>query len=174
MTSNKKVQANRLNSAKSTGPRSASGKQRASRNSTRHGFYSRDLILPWENRNDYEKLLADLNGDLKPQGVTEALLVETMAISLWKMGRLNGIETALLDKQWREQLRHEIHRGKSDEESVSIAIGRSLTADHLRIQRYQTLLSREFYRAQQTLAAIQGSKAAAEHLAPDENPEHSD
>lgn len=38
MTSARKIAANRNNAAKSTGPRTVSGKKRASRNATKHGL----------------------------------------------------------------------------------------------------------------------------------------
>src|ERR1700761_7701695 len=39
------VAANQANSQKSTGPKSPDGKTRSSRNSFKHGLYSKDLVL---------------------------------------------------------------------------------------------------------------------------------
>ena len=61
MASEKQKAANRLNAAKSTGPRSASGKKRASYNAFRHGL-SRPL-LGAEYRRAVEALAARILGD---------------------------------------------------------------------------------------------------------------
>src|SRR3974390_2049036 len=61
MASEKQKAANRLNAAKSTGPRSASGKKRASYNAFRHGL-SRPL-LGAEYRRAVEALAARILAD---------------------------------------------------------------------------------------------------------------
>src|SRR5690242_9341367 len=48
------LEANRANSERSTGPRTAEGKDASSRNATRHGFLAR--VLPAEQQ-DYRALL---------------------------------------------------------------------------------------------------------------------
>ncbi|HZQ53175.1 MAG TPA: hypothetical protein VFB14_13315, partial [Bryobacteraceae bacterium] len=40
-----KLAANRANAEKSTGPKSEEGKSRSSRNSFKHGLYSKQLVL---------------------------------------------------------------------------------------------------------------------------------
>src|SRR5437868_15069584 len=41
----RKVESNRRNSQKSTGPKTATGKKRVSRNAVRHGFFSKFLLI---------------------------------------------------------------------------------------------------------------------------------
>src|ERR1035441_5987051 len=43
--STRKIEANRRNSGKSTGPTTAEGKKRVAKNAIRHGFYSKCLLV---------------------------------------------------------------------------------------------------------------------------------
>ncbi|MEI6704879.1 MAG: hypothetical protein WCL71_15305 [Deltaproteobacteria bacterium] len=54
MTSKKQITANRKNSAKSTGPKSAEGKAISSSNATRHGILSSSLFLPDEDPQTFQ------------------------------------------------------------------------------------------------------------------------
>jgi len=77
MATEKQLQANRQNALKSTGPKSSIGKMIASRNSTKHGFYSTSVLLPSE---DPEEFLSFARGclGLLPCGVREEELVKTI------------------------------------------------------------------------------------------------
>ena len=74
---------NRANAKLSTGPRSSAGKQASSRNATKHGLASGQLIIPGEDPAAFGALLADLLSDHQPADSTEELLVNTMAQSYW-------------------------------------------------------------------------------------------
>src|SRR6266704_1365024 len=52
---------------KATGPRSDQGKQRASRNATKHGVFSKVVVLKGESRAEYERLLAGLRETCNPK-----------------------------------------------------------------------------------------------------------
>ena len=90
--------ANRRNAQKSTGPRTEKGKTRSSRNNTRHGFFSRDLVLRGctasEDPADLEKLHADFYADLKPASQIERRLVDRMVQCLWLARRVRHFEEA--------------------------------------------------------------------------------
>ncbi len=98
-----KTLANQLNSLKSTGPRTATGKAKASGNSLKHGILSRNLIIPGENAADFEALLAQLMAEEQPVGTLEAALVERVAVCLWRLRRAVTAESASLHLQ-RETL----------------------------------------------------------------------
>ena len=74
---------NRANAQLSTGPRSSAGKQASSRNATKHGLASGQLIIPGEDPAAFGALLADLLSDHQPADSTEELLVNAMAQSYW-------------------------------------------------------------------------------------------
>ena len=84
MATAKQIAANRANARKSTGPTTPAGKARARRNSYKHGLLSRELILDWEEEREFRRLLNALLDEYRPEGATETLLVEQMAVSAWK------------------------------------------------------------------------------------------
>jgi len=49
MMSSRKVEANRRNARKSTGPKTATGKKMVSRNAVKHGFFSKWLLVQHPN-----------------------------------------------------------------------------------------------------------------------------
>ena len=83
---------------KATGPRTQQGKQRASRNATKHGVFSKVAILHSESKAEYEKLLAGLRETLRPEGTLEELLVEKLAVTAWRQRRLFLAEVAEIRK----------------------------------------------------------------------------
>ena len=58
------LEANRKNAEKSTGPRTAEGKEIVSRNALKHGLFSRYLLLDDEDPAEYQALLDDLHAEL--------------------------------------------------------------------------------------------------------------
>jgi hypothetical protein len=63
-------------------------------NALRHGILSRYTILPWEDADEYQTIVAALVGEHAPQGPTEEHLVEELAGILWRKRRLRLAEAA--------------------------------------------------------------------------------
>jgi hypothetical protein len=63
-------------------------------NALRHGVLSRYTVLPWEDADEYEAVLAALVAEHVPQGPTEEHLVEELAGILWRKRRLRLAEAA--------------------------------------------------------------------------------
>ena len=91
-----RLAANRANALKSTGPKSANGKVRASQNASRHGLLSNRLFLDDENPEEFDSVLAELQATLSPAGFVELAMVERIAIALWRQRRLVTAETAAI------------------------------------------------------------------------------
>ncbi len=95
-----------------TGPRTKSGKRIASRNATKHGIFSKVVVLPSESEAGYKKLLAELRQDRRPVGKLEEILVERLANNEWRRRRLRAAETAEITKnmkywEWDRRLRED-------------------------------------------------------------------
>ena len=78
-----------------TGPRTELGKQRASRNATKHGVFSKIVVLKGESPAEYEELLEGMREAFQPEGALEELLVEKLATMAWRQRRLllaGGVE----------------------------------------------------------------------------------
>ncbi len=84
--------------SKALGPRTQQGKQKSSRNATKHGLFSKVIILETESKARYEELLAGLRETLKPEGALEELLVEKLATTAWRQRRLLLAESAEIRK----------------------------------------------------------------------------
>ncbi len=100
VVSEKQRRANRQNAEKSTGPKTAAGKARASRNALNHGLLAKDVIITGtdfnENRAEFDAFLADLCGELKPRGLIEETLVERIATCYWRLRRVQRFEVAAI------------------------------------------------------------------------------
>lgn len=84
---------------KSTGPTTKTGKSVSSKNATRHGLFSKRLILEDEEPTDFESLQIELQRSLAPVGMIELALVEKVAITIWRQRRLVSAESATLALQ---------------------------------------------------------------------------
>jgi hypothetical protein len=63
-------------------------------NATKLGILSRHAVLPWEDRAEFDALLASLVSDHMPWGAAEHHLVEEMAVIIWRKQRVVLAETA--------------------------------------------------------------------------------
>jgi hypothetical protein len=94
--SERKLQANRRNATRSTGPKTEDGKRRASQNALRHGAFSRRVLIRGENADDFDQLRKDMLLRLNPRDAIELRLAEQIIASQWKLQRLESAEQALL------------------------------------------------------------------------------
>ncbi|MDP9486707.1 MAG: hypothetical protein M3Q49_13145 [Actinomycetota bacterium] len=95
MTSDKKTQANRRNSLKSTGPKTPEGKAAVRYNATKHGLLSKDVLLPGEDEAALRELGERLGEELQPIGELESLLVDRIIASHWRLRRLGRVEAGI-------------------------------------------------------------------------------
>lgn len=85
----KRRAANRKNSLKSTGPKTANGKAVSSRNALKHGVFTAAPILTGiENREDWEKHLDGVLESLAPVGYLLELLAMRLAVLSWRQWRV--------------------------------------------------------------------------------------
>ncbi len=107
--------ANRRNSLKSTGPRTATGKRNASRNALRHGLFAKSSEETFrqlgEDPADFQALVDSLRGTFRPEDGFEEMLVEDMAVCRWRLNRLLRAESAI--QVW-DKHRFEFDRKRKD------------------------------------------------------------
>jgi hypothetical protein len=75
-------------------PADTTGYEMTRFNALRHGVLSRYTLLPWEDEDEYRRLLNALVAEHKPQGPTEEHLVEELVGILWRKRRLRLAEAA--------------------------------------------------------------------------------
>ena len=95
-----KLAANRKNAMRSTGPRTAQGKQRASQNRYVHGFYAKFLFptpeLIARDGEEYKRILAAYRDHYAPIGGLENECVERIAVHSLRLARVLGHEQKIL------------------------------------------------------------------------------
>ena len=84
----RRAEANRQNAQKSTGPKTKEGKARVAKNATKHGFCSKELILPHESREDFEAHREAMLVDLKPEGYMQEEIAERIVVNSWRLRRI--------------------------------------------------------------------------------------
>src|SRR5215213_5522220 len=95
MTSEKKVEANRRNALKSTGPKTPEGKAAVRLNALKHGLLSQEILLPGEDEEALRELGQNLKVELQPVGELESLLVDRIIASYWRLRRLGRVEAGI-------------------------------------------------------------------------------
>ena len=95
--------ANRANSTKATGPKSALGKRRTSRNAGKYFVFGQvtaeRMRQLGEDPTEFEKLHQSLRSEIDPRGGFEETLVQEMAVNRWRLTRLHRAEMAMLVTQ---------------------------------------------------------------------------
>ena len=99
MTSLKRIEANRRNSLKSTGPKTETGKQASRCNAVRHGLTAETVMGALEDGEDYKAFEAAITADYDAQSAVERELVLRLASLLWRLRRATTIETGLFEIQ---------------------------------------------------------------------------
>jgi hypothetical protein len=95
MTSAAQLAANKANARKSTGPRTAEGKARSSKNHTTHGLRSREFIIPEGQQQDFDDFMTALRNGIQPAGALEHDLFTQLAHASWTLRRCRESEAAL-------------------------------------------------------------------------------
>lgn len=87
---------NRLNGKKSRGPVTKRGKAIASKNATKHGILAETPpILVTEDLETFQDIVQGLIDEYQPQGATEHLLIQQVAMGWLRLYRLWGVEAAI-------------------------------------------------------------------------------
>src|SRR4051812_38115947 len=95
MATSKQIEANRRNSQKSTGPRTAEGKARTRSNALRHGLLARQALLPGEDGAGLQEIETQLLADLQPVGALESLFAGRITSGSWRLRRAEGVEAGI-------------------------------------------------------------------------------
>jgi hypothetical protein len=132
-SSPQKIEANRRNAKKSTGPKTSVGKTMSSWNSRRHGLLSKWLpTIFGQRKKQFTRLLKNLQRDLEPIGTLEEILVEKIAQEYWRLGVAAWHEAEALSRE---------HGFKGS--SISTIV------------RYQTTINRQLFQAMNQLERLQ-------------------
>ena len=145
-TSARKIEANRRNAQRSTGPKTPEGKAKSSQNSITHGIFVKKFLngAAPETVAEIEALAAGIREHYQPADMLEEMLVQKIVIEAAREHRVLGFEQKF-------------------EESTSGPIHLVACLGH--VARYATSTSRALYRAIQELERVQAARKAREDSA---------
>jgi hypothetical protein len=92
ISSFKKVEANRANALKSTGPKTKFGKQKSKMNAVKYGVYASNNLLEGEDRKLFKAVEAEQLSRYHPKTFVEKTLVEQLVNELWGLRRIARAE----------------------------------------------------------------------------------
>jgi hypothetical protein len=154
---------NKANAQKSTGPRTAAGKQRSSLNALRHGLTGQTVVLPTEDHSAYQRHSQSFLDEYRPKDATETQLVQSLIDTSWRMNRAASVETNLFSLGIIE-MEGRLHANHPEAEA---ALAMALAfREHMRafanISMNSQRLARQFERTLAQLRQIQAERRAIE------------
>src|SRR5579872_7566448 len=157
MPSKLRSETARINGAKSRGPTTTAGLEKSSQNAVTHGLTSENIIvLDCESRSRFDEILNEFMETYQPANAAETDLVEEMVAARWRIRRMRGIETSLMN----DEIENQASQSMTDAgyRTYLARAHRALSDDSRALQlaqRYQTRLHRIFYQAYAILRDLQ-------------------
>jgi hypothetical protein len=169
MPSKLQQETSRQNGAKSHGPVTPEGKAQSSKNAVKHGLTAAVVVLPHENKEEFNKLLHSYVHDFRPANQSQQDLVETLAATRWRLNRLVSLETHLFEQETirNKQTIEKEFTGMDDAGKLAWTLNKmvntSKTPAHL--LRYESQLNRTYERALKQLKELQSMQSVQPALA---------
>src|SRR5216684_6733260 len=163
MNPSQRVEINRENAAHSTGPTTAQGKRRASLNALRHGLTGQTVVLPSDDLAAYRESCRQIHAEIKPAGLLQTKVVQTIADTYWRLDRIRAMENNLFSLGFAEQSPHI----STDDPAIHAALAQAKAvasqADVLvRLSLYEQRLNRTLAQAKAELKQLQDASRQAE------------
>jgi len=158
-----RAEVNKANAQKSTGPRTAAGKQRSSLNALRHGLTGQTIVLPSEDLAAYQRHSQSFLAEYQPKGATETQLVQSLLDTAWQVNRAAAVETNLFSLGITEM--EERIRASHPEAETALAMAlayREHNRAFANIGISRQRLTRQFDRTLNQLRLIQADRRANE------------
>lgn len=156
-------------------------KKAGNRNALVHGFYSKDVLLPWESREDFEKMHADLKAEFRPQRRAEEETVLDLTFLLWDKQTVRRMrQVAVLkdpftndivatDRKSWSGIRKKLRAAAKNERLLQLTMEESLAEFPAQVQRWRKEIEQTSDREQiKTLEAKISAciNLTAEHVVP--------
>jgi hypothetical protein len=170
--SSRKIEANRQNALKSTGPRTKIGKRMVAKNALKHGFFSKWLLISHpdgkEDPIEYQDFYGALREHYQPFDFLEGLLVDKIASCSWRLRRVIRFESGQIARALAEY-NHDIKQlSAADSEELELPELSSpemdAITDHLflppkeeldKLLRYEAMINKQLNHAIAELERLQ-------------------
>ena len=153
MSTLQQIEANRLNAAKSTGPRTEAGKSAVRLNALKHGLFAADPVIPGEDPAHLEALHTGHYDRFQPATTEEHVLVAALVRDAWRLERCSNSETAV----WARGFDHY----KNDEHCLARSESNN-AKELMHIQRRIDSAERNYRRNLELLIKLQASRKKAD------------
>jgi hypothetical protein len=158
-----RAEVNRANSQHSTGPKSAEGKRKSSLNALRHGLTGQIVVMPTEDLQAYQRHLESFTAEYRPQGPTEAHLVQALADTSWRLNRVAALETNVLTLGVASGSGPSIGAPQQIQDALAIVAALESQSKALaNLSMHSQRLSRQFERTAAQLRELQKTRRAHE------------
>ena len=164
MPSERQREANRRN-GRLGGPKTQDGKRSSRGNSLRHGLTSTTLVLlPEEDGREYEEILRGFRESFKPAGALEDALVARLAQTHWRGLRSRRVETGMLDitaasqRGLARQVVEDCPEHLDPHKAIGVAFMTAPPDQWHNWLRYDTTISRDFFRTLDTLTRLRHAR----------------
>src|SRR5712664_235705 len=115
MSTDRQIEANRLNAQHSTGPSTPEGRAAVRLNGLKYGLYAETLILPGEDPAEFDALLDRFHAEHQPATPTEEAFVSQIVMANWRRARIQRMEAAYYRNKHKEVIQHDKWYGDLDD-----------------------------------------------------------
>ncbi len=157
MTSDKQIQANRINAQKG-GVKTVEGKTISKLNPLKHGLLSREVLLKGESKQTYSELSQSLLESLQPISAIEEILADRIIANIWRLKRMLEVERTTMEWQKAHEIRSMHFDEKQDQIERNAIREMLINEDIEKLQKYETTIERSIYRALHELQRIQAAR----------------
>ena len=99
MATEAQIKANKKNSQKSTGPKTAEGKRKVSQNARKHGLFASPIMIRGEDQGQFDLHRDGFLGEMRPVGPAESMLAERVVNLAWRLKRADRMQDQALKMQ---------------------------------------------------------------------------
>ena len=117
--SQRKIEANRRNAKKSTGPKTEEGKARSAMNSIKYGIYSDKYLIKDESYEDFDNYRRKILKCLNPTNAVLFDMATHVVSNGWEYQRCTLLESKILNSK---SLKHDAERKENNEEPKQIIV----------------------------------------------------
>jgi len=161
-TSEARIQANRMNAQRSSGPKTSEGKERSRANALKHGLTGDGVVLPQADAAEVERRASVYARELDASGELEVALARRVALNAVRMERGADQQTAALTERIRQVEADFVPPEGANEPEIaelrSEAARRAMfdtSKEATLARRYEAAAERNFFRAIKELRQIQ-------------------
>jgi hypothetical protein len=117
--SQRKIEANRRNAKKSTGPKTEEGKARSAMNSIKYGIYSDKYLIKDESYEEFDNYRRKILKCLNPTNAVLFDMATHVVSNGWEYQRCTLLESKILNSK---SLKHDAERKQNNEEAKHIIV----------------------------------------------------